>query len=193
MIQVFNIHPHLYYGTINLEALARTQGLSAKREIECAGRDMLLRHLVGNESTVRYDDKGKPYLNASRLHISISHSHEKLAIIVNEQEPTGIDIELIRDKVIRIRHKFLSPPELEDAGMEVEKLLVYWSAKETLYKIYGLKEVDFIAHLFIAPFSYTGKGFIYGTIKLGQTEKKFELRYEKTEDYILVIAIKQIA
>jgi 4'-phosphopantetheinyl transferase len=41
-------------------------------------------------------------------HISISHSHDKLAIIVNEKEATGIDIELIRDKVLKIKHKFLS-------------------------------------------------------------------------------------
>ena len=193
MIQVFNIQPHLYYGVIDLEALALNRGLSAKREIENAGRDMLLKHLLGEDFRLYYDDKGKPHLSKPEVHMSLSHSHDKLAIVINEQEATGIDIELIRDKVIRIRNKFLSVPELEDAGMEVEKLLVYWAAKETLYKIYGLKEVDFIAHLFIAPFTWRDKGFVYGTIKLGSQEQKFELRYEKLDDYILVLAIKQIA
>jgi hypothetical protein len=115
-----------------------------------------------------------------------------LAVIVNEQESTGIDIELIRDKVLKIKHKFLTNEELLEANDDVEKLLIYWASKETLYKIYGLKEVDFIAHLFVKPFTKHNLGTIIGEINLPNFKESFELNYQILNDYVLVYASKKI-
>ncbi len=194
MIEVFNIKKGLFFGILDLEAFAREKGLSAKREIETQGKNYLMARLLDDETAqIIYNEKGKPFLANDPRHISLSHSHDKLAIIVNEREPTGIDIELIRDKVLRIRHKFLSPPELAETGEDVEKLLVYWAAKETLYKIYGLKEVDFIAHLFVKPFNKHNLGTIIGEIHLPDFKKHFELNYQSVDDYILVYALSEIS
>src|SRR6202008_4298331 len=152
-----------------------------KRDIELKGREHLVKVLLG-DVTVCYDDKGKPHLTDRSKHISISHSHDKLAIIANAKEATGIDIELIRDKVLRIRHKYLSENELQDTGSDIEKLLIYWAAKETLYKIYGLKEVDFIANLFISPFPKQKLGTIIGKIMMPDFNEEFELNYEISDN-----------
>ena len=89
-------------GILNLNEYADSFDLTAKRDIETQGKNYLINHLLGREATIDYDEKGKPFLTNERKHISISHSHDKLSIIVNEKEATGIDIELIRDKVLKI-------------------------------------------------------------------------------------------
>ena len=192
MIEVFNIKEGLYFGLLNLEEFANQYNLTAKREIETQGKNFLINKLLGKEIEIKYDDKGKPYLAKDNRHISISHSHNKLAIIVNEQESTGIDIELIRDKVLKIKHKFLSDSELKDADDNVEKLLIYWAAKETLYKIYGLKEVGFIEHLFVKPFTKHNLGTIIGTIALPNVNETFHLNYQLIDDYVLAYAFNKI-
>jgi hypothetical protein len=192
LIEVFNIKKGVFFGILDLEAFALEKNLSVKREIETQGKLYLLSKLLDNTTTLIYDEKGKPHLANDPRHISLSHSHDKLAIIVNENEPTGIDIELIRNKVLRIRHKFLSESELAETADDVEKLLVYWAAKETLYKIYGLKEVDFIANLFVKPFNKHNLGTIIGEISLPDLKKTFELNYQFIDNYILVYALSEI-
>lgn len=192
MIEVFNIKEGLYFGLLNLNAFATDYNLTVKRDIETQGKNYLINKLLDKEIEIKYDDKGKPYLAEDNRHISISHSHDKLAIIVNEHESTGIDIELIRDKVLKIKHKFLSDSELKDASDNVEKLLIYWAAKETLYKIYGLKEVDFIEHLFVNPFTKHNLGTIMGTITLPNVNETFHLNYQLLDDYVLVYALNKI-
>lgn len=192
LIEVFNIKEGLYFGLLNLNAFGTEFNLTVKREIETKGKNYLINKLLDKETEIKYDDKGKPYLAEDNRHISISHSHDKLAIIINEQESTGIDVELIRDKVLKIKHKFLSDDELIDANDNVEKLLIYWAAKETLYKIYGLKEVDFIEHLFIKSFAKHNLGTIIGTIALPNVNESFHLNYQLLDDYVLVYALNKI-
>ena len=141
MISVFNIKDGLVIGLLKLDEFAKANNLSQKREIETKGKQYLINYLLNKEIEIRYDENGKPHLSNDSKHISITHSHDKIAIIINDDEKTGIDIELIRDKVLKIKHKFLSESELENAEDDPEKLLIYWGAKESLYKIYGLKEV----------------------------------------------------
>ncbi len=192
MIEVFNIKKGLFFGLLNLKEFSIAHNFTLKRELETEGKNYLISRLIDANCKIIYDDKGKPHLENDSRHISISHSHDKLAIIVNDTEATGIDIELIRDKVLKIKHKFLSATELEETGNDVEKLLVYWAAKETLYKIYGLKEVDFISNLFVKPFNKHNLGTIIGEINLPNLNKTFELNYQSIDDYILVYALSEL-
>lgn len=192
MIEIFNINKDLFYGVLDLKAFSAENKLSAKRDIESKGKECLIQSIIGKDAKIYYDDKGKPHLENDNRHISISHSHDKLAVIVNNTEATGIDIELIRDKILKIKHKFLCESELTDTSDNVEKLLIYWAAKETLYKIYGLKEVDFIQNLFITPFEKQNSGTIIGDIKLPAFNEKFELNYKIIGNYVLVYALKKL-
>lgn len=115
-----------------------------------------------------------------------------LAVSVNKQEETGIDIELIRDKVLKIRHKFLNKAEMAATGNNVEKLIAYWACKEAMYKIYGLKEVDFIQHLFVDDFEMKKEGDIVGEIRMPAFKKRYRMHYQKLEDYILVYIVNEI-
>ncbi len=58
-----------------------------------------------NDLDLYYDEFGKPHLKDDK-YISITHSHHFSAIIISD-ESVGIDIELQREKIIRIADKFV--------------------------------------------------------------------------------------
>lgn len=193
MIQVFNINKGLCWALMDLNEFAVLKNISLKREIESQGKNHLIDFLLKKTIQIDYDNNGKPFLKGDSRHISISHSFGKLAIIVNEHQTTGIDIEIIRDKVLSVKHKFLSLSELEDAGEDIEKLLIYWSAKETLYKIYGVKQINFIKHLSVKPFTKSLSGNLVGSVQFSNTNiELFELNYHFIQNYVIVYCVKRL-
>lgn len=146
----------------------------------------LLLNSFFSEAKIIYDDLGKPYLD-NNWKISISHSNEFVAIIINKNENCGIDIEKISDKVGRIKHKFLNDVDLKNITSN-EHLTLYWGAKEALYKYYGKKEVLFIENLFIKDFSINKTSFL-GEIKMPLFQKVIPLEFKKIEEFILVYSL----
>ena len=61
-----------------------------------------------------------------------------------------------------------------------------------IYKIYGLKEVDFIEHLFVKTFTKHNLGTIIGEINLINFKASFHLNYQILDDYVLVYALNKI-
>jgi 4'-phosphopantetheinyl transferase len=195
LIDYIKVDDHSEIGILDLRLYLETAGLKEKRELEKEGAKFLLNELLeGAEDALYYDEFGKPHLNDMGRHMSLSHSHDKLAIILNKVEPTGIDIELVRDKVLNIKHKFLSPDELNKiSDEEVDKMIVYWAVKESLYKIHGRKKVDFSRDLSVSDFDYRESGGeIKGKISLVDFNKSYLLHYEKRGEYILVYMIREI-
>jgi len=101
-----------------------------------------------------YDEFGKPHLHDGK-HISITHSHHFSAIILSN-EVVGIDIELQREKIIRIADKFadiefsyLNAAEKEEY---IRKLTVIWGAKEAIFKIRNEKGISFKDHIKVDAF-----------------------------------------
>ncbi|MBP7809946.1 MAG: 4'-phosphopantetheinyl transferase superfamily protein [Bacteroidia bacterium] len=189
---ISSINNNIKLAILHLPDYAVFTGLSAKRELEKSATLFLLEKLFNKQVQLEYNAEGKPLLREEKCHISISHSHDKLVIICNTQCDTGVDVELVRDKVLKIKDKFLSDIELEEAKDNVEKLIIYWAAKETLYKVYGLKEVEFAKHLYVNPFELKAVGELIGEINLESFRKKFNLHYEKLEDYMLVYVLDEL-
>lgn len=189
---ISSINNNIKLAILHLPDYAVFTGISGKRELEKGATLLLLEKLFNRQVSLGYSKEGKPELREENCHVSISHSHDKLVIICNSAEATGVDVELIRDKVLKIKDKFLSPQELIEADNNVEKLIIYWAAKESLYKLYGLKEVEFIKHLHVHPFELKTKGRLIGEINLESFRKKFNLHYEKLEDYMLVYILDEL-
>ena len=49
-----------------------------------------------------------------------------------------------REKLLRIRDRFLNNDEAATVGADLDLLCRYWAGKEVLYKIYGRKNVTFM-------------------------------------------------
>ena len=93
------------------------------------------------------------------------------------------------DKVKTIQHKFLNEIEQKQANNDTETLVCFWAVKETLYKIYGLKGIDFKKNLFIEQ---VDAGRVFGRIETQGVSQRFSLIKEKTDNYILVYAEKEL-
>ncbi len=59
------------------------------------------------------DDHGKPYLVNFDYEISLSHSYDYAAVMISKDKKVGVDIELMKEKIDLIKHKFLSVEELK--------------------------------------------------------------------------------
>ena len=116
----------------------------------------LLKQVGYVDADVFYDEFGKPHLK-DKNYLSISHSFTFTAIIISEKKPVGIDVEKQRDKIVKIAHKFTPIEEYNTIANHdalVSKLTIVWGAKESLYKIYGKKKLQFLHHIYIEDFSF---------------------------------------
>ena len=107
---------------------------------------------------IRIADTRKPFLENEAYHFSISHCGDYAAVIVSSTQRVGVDVELVTEKVAKVKHKFLSDKEqnmiaaIESSSIQLvhnSMLTAAWSIKESLYKWYGDGEVDFKEHLHI--------------------------------------------
>ncbi len=188
MIEIREITPDISIGSLDLSKFSVQNNILLKRESEKRGaRFVLDRLMAGTRYDLCYTPENKPYLADSPLHISISHSHDRLVVITNKSEATGIDIELIRDKVLKIRHKFMNSAESSFAGSDIEKLITIWASKEAMYKWHGLKSLDFKTNLFVEDFD---DALIFGKIETGEYSKRLQLVREKRGDYMMVYILK---
>jgi phosphopantetheinyl transferase len=110
---------------------------------------------------LEYDAFGKPHL-ADHNYISITHSHHFSAIIVSN-EPVGIDIEMQREKILKIAHKFVNDEELNrlqqtDLAEYIKKLTVKWGAKESIFKIKNEKGIPIASGMYLFHVQLDGIG-----------------------------------
>ena len=163
------------------------------KKLQFLASRILLKHMTDKSfSNIGYNEYGKPFIINSKKKVSISHSYNYVAMIINEKDETGIDIELIKPKIKRIAEKFLCTDELENVGAEneIEKLYIYWGAKESLYKLYGNKNLLFKENLFVEPFNYDAEsGNIKATISIENYRRIFSLHYQKVDKYMLVYVL----
>ena len=125
-----------------------------KRLQHLAGR-YLLNELFENFplELVEIADTRKPFLVNEAFHFSISHCGDYAAAIVSKSNRVGVDIEIISEKIGRIREKFLSVEEqnILNEVIEIQQLILEvphvmlemrlltcaWSIKEAMFKWYG--------------------------------------------------------
>jgi 4'-phosphopantetheinyl transferase len=94
---------------------------------------------------------GKPFLTEQNGHISLSHSFPYAAAIFNKINPAGIDIEPPHEKLRKISQRFMNEQEHHWAANDLEKMCVFWTAKETLYKIMDIHGVSFQDDMLVSP------------------------------------------
>ncbi|MBU0487240.1 MAG: 4'-phosphopantetheinyl transferase superfamily protein [Bacteroidetes bacterium] len=130
----------------------------------------------------------KPFLFDGSWHISISHSGNMAAVIINKKKAVGIDVEQLSDKVYKIRQKYLSKEEVISFGKDdlVEKLNIAWCAKEALYKYLGRQNVIFAENLCIQPFDLMEAGELEAEILFPDLVNFVTMEYRRIGDYYLV-------
>jgi phosphopantetheinyl transferase len=154
-----------------------------------------IRHLMAEagyeDKDLYYDKAGKPHLHDGK-YISITHSHHFTGIIISDKDEVGIDIEMQRNKITRIAHKF-TPIEayahIKDVTDLVRKYTIVWGCKESLYKIYATIGLSFFKNIYIHDFEFSDTQ-IYGQIIYNGNTSFYEMKYLEFEGFTCVYAIK---
>lgn len=152
-----------------------------------ASRALISQIFKGKNYTLYKDAVNKPYLkiNGEFWHFSITHSGNYAAIAYSKNNAIGIDLERIDERVNRVAKKYMNEVEWSYAYSTLHKTII-WSAKESLYKLHGKKEVDFKQHLFIYPFSLAEPtGQINTEIEKDETLLHINMHYELFDDMVL--------
>lgn len=124
-----------------------------KRRREWLATRILLQQLTGNKVTVSYTETGKPLLQNSQFkHLSISHSQEFVAVFIHQKLEVGIDIENKNRNYNSIEKRFLSLPEIEQAGKEPLLQCLYWCTKEAVFKLVSQEGISFKEQILISSF-----------------------------------------
>lgn len=159
-----------------------------KRKQEWLACRVLLKNMLGEEKQIAYNTEGAPYLRNSSLYISFSHTKGFVAVRVSKRPAVGIDIEYRTNRVMKIRSRFMNPEEeaVLDKHNEIIHLLIHWCAKETLFKMIGQKDVDFLRHLHVKPMACldtAGSFFVQETRTVDAAS--YRLGYLATDLFVL--------
>lgn len=150
----------------------------------------LLRQFTSAPAVLRKDENGKPYFEEQDLYISISHSPALAAVIISDKYEVGIDIELLSQKALRVAGKFLSEAEKEHTALDETQTCLYWSAKETLYKLYSRKQLIFKDNLLLKPGSF--QNLLEGQVKTANFSKLYQIQFEFQQNHVLTYCIDDI-
>jgi len=140
----------------------------------------LLKEAGYSDADLYYNSYGKPLLKDGK-HISITHSYHFSAIAISNND-IGIDIEMLRDKIKVIQHKFVNTDydSLSDEDL-VKQLTIIWGAKEAMYKTYPNGGLSFREHIAINPFLFKD-GFSSGRVIFNDWQKKYAIHFLFIED-----------
>lgn len=154
-----------------------------------------IRHLMAEagyvDEDLYYDEAGKPHLKDGK-HISITHSHEFTGIIISSTQEVGIDIEMQREKILRIANKFTPIEEyrtIANTDALIQKLTIVWGAKESIFKIYAKQGLSFLHHVDVKDFSFADNRTTAEMLYHGDSSS-YDIHFLEFEGFTCVYALK---
>lgn len=130
----------------------QTRTMCNNRQKETAAVYALLNEMLGRDGwIIDHEDSGRPILRQSDMEIGISHTKNYASIILSKRNRVAVDIEYISDRICKIEDKFMRADERDysqtlygkinvSSDARINKaciLLLFWCAKETMYKYYS--------------------------------------------------------
>ena len=177
----------------------RLMSLSDGRRKETASVYSLLFAMTGNINLViGHEPSGKPYVEGYK--IGISHTKGFVSVILSTSCDVAVDIEYINTRVLRIADRFLREDEKpnalqfskekkekgdKDVVPDVIPTLLFWCAKETIYKLYSDERLTFQN---IKIMDAEQGGALCGNNLI--TGESVRIDYTFNEDYVLTYARK---
>lgn len=142
------------------------------------------------DTDLTYDENGRPHLNDGKF-ISITHSFSYAAIIVSSHN-VGIDIEMQREKIIRIADKFTNSKEqallVDHLDSQVKQLTVIWGAKEAMYKMCNSRSLSFKDNMNVEAFDLNGESGKC-EVRSESFSKSFYFYFFELENFMLVYTL----
>ncbi|MFC3880632.1 4'-phosphopantetheinyl transferase family protein [Algoriphagus namhaensis] len=137
-----------------------------------------------------YKDKhGKSQSMNGEGHVSLSHTLGLAAAIYHTDKSVGLDLEPIREKVVRIGPRFLSKSELDFLEENPHHYTMAWSAKESIFKCQGKRGVSFRENILLDPFDINSEKITGKIVGLPNEKHTYTIQVSKMENLILTYTI----
>lgn len=192
------------------DSLARLEGMKSESHQKGFLSVRRLLMVAGySDFDLYYDDFGKPHLreagsgkweagsnfhlpSSSPKHISISHSHNFSAITISENS-IGIDLEIVKEKTLKIAPRFMEISHLEYLSNEekIQKATVIWGIKESIFKIKNVIGISFKDHIFEQDFVLVDKKCIV-ELRFNNSIEYFDIVFDFIEEYVFVCAFNSV-
>jgi 4'-phosphopantetheinyl transferase EntD len=146
---------------------------------------ILLKQMLGCYVPISYLPSGKPYIDG--FNIGVSHTKGYVCVTVSDR-PTAVDIEYVSSRADKNISRFVSEKEMAllDSEQYSVSVLLIWSAKEVLFKLYDRSEVVFNRDLYVEDLSVSSQGTFKGGICHQGFCDSVRLSYLVTDDFVLV-------
>lgn len=163
-----------------------------KRQSEYLATRLLLQKVLGEKAEIIYQESGRPQIKSSAKNISISHSANLVAIFISD-DLVGIDVEIADRNIDKVVGHFLNPKELEwieQTGNPKFLKMLFWCAKEAIYKCACQPGIQFDTQIHIQPFDFANTDFFEGKVVLPNRIANYHLRYFQLENNIAVYCVE---
>jgi len=135
------------------------------------------------------DEHGKSQVMKGNGYVSLSHTIGYAGAIFHREFPVGIDMDLIREKILKIGFRFLDPKELDFLEKDPKHYTMAWSAKESIFKCQGKRGVSFRENILLEPFD-PNTGIIKGKIRgTDFADHHYQVRVRIINDLVLTYTI----
>jgi 4'-phosphopantetheinyl transferase len=149
---------------------------------------MLLQHINLTDHDLFYSETGKPLLTTGQ-NISITHAFDFSVIMISEN-CCGIDIEKMKEKIVKIGPRFCDEPHLNvkhsSLEMAIQKYTIAWGVKEAVFKIKNEVGISFPKHIHLKPFEIDDKNSVEVILCFNGQKETFFANYQAIENYMLV-------
>jgi phosphopantetheinyl transferase len=182
-------------------SLARVQSMKAESHQKgFLGVRRLLMEAGYTDFDLYYDEFGKPHLGekgkgkrekAKEKHISISHSND-FSVIVLSDVNIGADLEILKDKTLKLAPRYMDISHLENLNKEEEliKATVVWGIKESVFKIKNEVGISFKDHIFEDDFNLEDKRCGV-SLQFNNIVERFEAVFDLIENYVFVCVFEE--
>jgi 4'-phosphopantetheinyl transferase len=154
---------------------------STKRKLEYICTRLLL-NVIDEKLKISYNKYGAPILNNNK-YISISHTTKLIAIVISKNK-VGADLELISQKLLKIKSRFIS--NNDNVASNKENLTLAWSAKECVFKWHQKGNINFKEDIQINKIIEDPNFEIYTKFQ----NQELILNYEEINNHFLVYFCK---
>ena len=150
----------------------------------------LVQKMLTEKVEIRYDNNGKPFLVSQEYHISMSHSGAYACVYLDKLKPVGIDIQMLKSSIKAGADFFIHETENEWMDTDNNLLLhIIWSTKETLFKYFGIYDLDIKKDISVNHFKSNENGIIEVNILNHDPDKTILVYYQVFDGYVLTHTI----
>jgi phosphopantetheinyl transferase len=135
------------------------------------------------------DEHGKSHPMDGYGYVSLTHTKGIAAAIFHKDMPVGIDLDFVREKVVRLGPKFLDSSEISFLNNDPVLYTIAWSAKESIFKCQGKRGISLRRNILLEPFGIHDKVIKGKVYQSDFSDHFYNVKVEMERDIVLTYTV----